>query len=139
MPVSQESVAPESVDVTNFYREKMYSYLRESPLPPTDWELKNHHEHLHQEALTRFRSISVEDDSGRRSSSPPFSPARSSSLEASKSSGSSPSETLTAITERLVEESINEAFSEAKKCHKEMRSKVLIDSVLGKKNYVDSH
>jgi hypothetical protein len=143
MSGSQESIGSEPVDATNFYREKMYSYLRDSPLPPTEWELKNHHEHLQQEVLTRFRSISVDDDSGRRSKSPPSSLNRSvSAFEDSKSSTStvtSDSDTLTTMTEKLVEESINQAFSEAKKCHKEMRSKVLIDAVLGRKNYIDSH
>ena len=135
MSGSEDSVGPESM--TTFYREKMNSYLRGSPLPPTEWELRNHHEHLHQEVLSRFRSVSM-DEGGRGSSSPASSPLRSSSSLAGpdgdeghkKRSGS---ETL---TERFLEESISQAFTEAKKCHKEMRSKVLIDSVLGRKNYV---
>jgi len=117
-----DSMGPESV--TTFYRERMSSFLRESPLPPTDWELKNHHEHLQQEVLTRYRSSSI-DDSTRSTS--PSSPSRDIRRTESESQ------------ERVLEESLSQAFSEAKKCHKEMRSKMLIDSVLGKKNYVVGH
>lgn len=39
---------------TQFYRDRMHSYLKQSNIPPTEWELNLRHESIHQETLSRF-------------------------------------------------------------------------------------
>lgn len=41
-------------DAAAFYRENMHSYLRKSPLPPTEWELKQQHQSIQQETINRY-------------------------------------------------------------------------------------
>ena len=41
-------------DAAAFYRDNMHSYLKQSKLPPTEWELRQQHQSIHQETIDRF-------------------------------------------------------------------------------------
>ena len=41
---------------TKFYQDQMHSFLEESKIPPTEWELNQRHESTHRETLNRFGS-----------------------------------------------------------------------------------
>lgn len=41
-------------DAAAFYRDNMHLYLKQSKLPPTEWELRQQHQSIHQETINRF-------------------------------------------------------------------------------------
>ena len=89
---SPDSNSDQNVDpATQFYQDRMRSFLKQSKIPPTEWELNQRHELIHEETLTRFGS---NNDS--------------------------------------FEDEIEAAYSEVKKNHKELRSRILIEAVLGR-------